>query len=121
MEEWGRVLVAHGTATLEGQGGIPGVCIVGHRMAALPDRMEGHTSHLDGKAMVEAGYDAIHRCTDATLFEWPKGSALLFWNWEPEYQHEVQDGQPHFMTGSPEKPFMRKQSKAKDPLKHGLM
>ena len=69
----------------------------------------------DGKATMEAGYDAIHRCTDATWFEWPKGSAPQFWNWGPEYQQEVCDGQPHFMTGYPEKPFMRKQSRAKDP------
>ncbi len=70
---------------------------------------------------MEAGYDAIHRCADATWFEWPKGLAPLFWNWGPQYQREVCDGQPHFMTGSPEKPFMRKQSRAKDPLKHELM
>jgi hypothetical protein len=82
---------------------------------------KGTQATLDGKAMVEAGYDAIHRCTNATWFEWPKGLALLFWNWGPEYQRKVQDGQPHIMTGSPEKPFMRRQSKAKDPLKHELM
>ncbi len=81
----------------------------------------GTQATLDGKAMVEAGYNAIHCCTNATWFKWPKGSALLFWNWGPEYQREVWDGQPHFMTGSPEKPFMRKQSKAKDLLKHELM
>ncbi len=32
----------------------------------------------DGKDTVEAGHDAIHRCADATWFEWPKGSAPLF-------------------------------------------
>ena len=32
----------------------------------------------EGRATVEAGFDAIHRCADATWFEWPKGSALLF-------------------------------------------
>ena len=42
--------------------------------------------------MVEAGFDAIQCCADATWFEWPKGSALLFWNSGPEYQREVQDG-----------------------------
>jgi hypothetical protein len=46
MEEWGRVLVARRTATLEGRGRIPGVRMVGHRTAVLPDRMEGHTSHV---------------------------------------------------------------------------
>ena len=75
----------------------------------------------EGRATVEAGFDAIHRCADATWFEWPKGSALLFWNWGPEYQREVRDGQPHFMTGTFGIPFLRKQSKARDPLKHELM
>jgi hypothetical protein len=75
----------------------------------------------EGKVTVEAGYDAIHHCADASWFEWPKGSAPLFWNWGPEYQQAVQDGQPHFMTGALAEPFMRKQAKAKDPLKHELM
>ena len=75
----------------------------------------------EGRATVEAGHDAIHRCADESRFEWSKGSAPLFWNWGPEYQPEVRDGQPHFMTGTPEEPFLRKQAKAKDPLKHELM
>ncbi len=75
----------------------------------------------DGKATVEAGHDVIHCCTDATWFEWPKGLAPLFWNWGPEYQKEVRDGQPHFMTGTLIMPFMRKQAKARDPLKQELM
>ena len=75
----------------------------------------------DGKATVEAGLDAIHRCADATWFEWPKGSALLFWNWGPEYQRDARDGQPHFMTGRLETPFLRKQAKARDPDQHELM
>ena len=78
-------------------------------------------SHPEGRATVEAGYDAIHRCADATWFEWPKGSAPLFWNWGKEYQRAVRDGQPHFMIGSLDKPFMWKQAKAKDSLKHELM
>jgi hypothetical protein len=32
----------------------------------------------EGKAMVEAGYDAIHRCADVSWFEWPKGLAPFF-------------------------------------------
>ena len=28
----------------------------------------------EGRATVEAGFDAVHRCADATWFEWPKGS-----------------------------------------------
>ena len=76
---------------------------------------------MEGAALVEAGYDAIHRCADASWFEWCKGSAPLFWNGGPEYQHEVRDGQPHFMMGTPGEPFLRKQSMAKDPLKHKLM
>ena len=75
----------------------------------------------EGRATVEAGHDAIHRCADASWFEWCRGSALLFWNWGSEYQREVRDGQPHFMTGTPGEPFLRKQAKAKDPLKHELM
>ena len=75
----------------------------------------------DGKATVEAGLDAIHRCADATWFEWPKGSALLFWNWGPEYQRDARDGQPHFMMGRLETPFLRKQAKARDPNQHELM
>jgi hypothetical protein len=71
--------------------------------------------------MVEVGYNAVHRCADASWFEWPKGSAPLFWNWGPEYQQAVRDGQPHFMIGALEEPFMRKQAKAKDSLKHELM
>ncbi len=62
----------------------------------------------EGKATVEAGYDAIHRCADASWFRLPKGLAPLFWNWGPEFQQAVWDGQPHFMTGSLEEPFMRK-------------
>ena len=72
------------------------------------------------KATVEARHDAIHRYSDASWFEWSKSSAPLFWNWGPEYQREVRDGQPHFIMGTP-KPFLRKQAKAKDPLKHELM
>ena len=75
----------------------------------------------DGKATVEAGLDAIFRCADATWFEWPKGSAILFWNWGPEYQREVRDGQPHFMTRALETPFLRKQAKARDAEQHELM
>ena len=48
-------------------------------------------------------------------------SALLFWNWGPEYQWEVRDGQPHFITDFVGTPFLRKQSKARDPHKHELM
>ncbi len=75
----------------------------------------------EGRATVKAGHDAIHRCADASWFEWCIGLALLFWNWGSEYQREVRDGQPHFMTGTPGEPFLRKQAKAKDPLKHELM
>ena len=75
----------------------------------------------EDRATVEAGFDPIHRCADATWFEWPKGLAFLFWNRGPEYQREVRDGQPHFMTGTFGTPLMRKQSKARDPHKHELM
>ncbi len=75
----------------------------------------------DGKATVEAGLDAIYQCANATWFEWPKGSALLFWNWGSEYQREVRDWQPHFMTGALGVPFLRKQAKARDWDQHELM
>ena len=78
-------------------------------------------AHPEGRATVEAGYNAIHCCADASWFEWPKGSAPLFWNWGPEYQRAIWDGQPHFMIGTLEEPFMWKQAKAKDSLKHKLM
>jgi hypothetical protein len=75
----------------------------------------------ESTATVKAGYDTIHRCADASWFEWCKGLAPLFWNWSPEYQREVRDGQPHFMMGTPGEPFLRKQSMTKDPIKHELM
>jgi hypothetical protein len=74
----------------------------------------------EGKSTVKAGYDAIHHCADASWFEWPKGLAPLFWNWGLEYQRAVWDRQLHFMTSALKEPFMRKQAKAKDPLKHEL-
>jgi hypothetical protein len=76
---------------------------------------------MDDKATVDAGYDAIHRCTDASWFKWSNGLALFFWNRGPEYQREVRNRQPHFMTGALETPLMRKQAKARDPLKPKLM
>ena len=33
------------------------------------------------------------------------GSTPFFWNWLPEYQEEVRDGQPHFRVSSGEKPY----------------
>jgi hypothetical protein len=36
---------------------------------------------VDSKATVKAGLDAIHGCTIAAWFEWPKGLVLFFWNW----------------------------------------
>jgi hypothetical protein len=75
----------------------------------------------DGLAYVEAGHDAVRRCANASWFEWLEGSAPLFWNWPERYQREVRDGQSHFMTGIPGPPFLRAQSKHKDPAKHELM
>ena len=34
-----------------------------------------------------------------TWWECGGGSTPFFWNWTKEYQEEVQDGQPHFLTG----------------------
>jgi len=75
----------------------------------------------EGAATVEAGYDAIRRCANASWFEWLDGSTPLFWNWPPEYQREVRDGQPHYITGSFGPPYLRPQSKHKDPAKQELM
>ncbi len=75
----------------------------------------------DGLASVEAGHDAVCRSANASWFEWLEGSAPLFWNWPERYQREVRDRQPHFMTGKPGPPFLRAQSKHKDPAKHKLM
>ena len=75
----------------------------------------------EGVATVEAGFDAIRRCANANWFEWLEGSAPLFWNWPKEYQREVRDGQPHYITGSFGPPYLRPQSKHKDPAKQELM
>ncbi|KAL3786657.1 hypothetical protein ACHAW5_001375 [Stephanodiscus triporus] len=75
----------------------------------------------DGAATVEAGHDAIRRCANSSWFEWLEGSAPLFWNWPGEYQRSVRDGQPHFLTGSFGPPYLRPQSKHKDPAKQELM
>ena len=50
-----------------------------------------------------------------------QGLSPPLWNWGAEYQRAVWDGQPHFMIDSLDEPFMRKQAKAKDSLKHELM
>ena len=34
-----------------------------------------------------------------TWWEWISGSTSFFWNWQEQYQEEVRDGQPHFLTG----------------------
>ena len=78
-------------------------------------------SSEEGIATVEAGFDAIRRCANSSWFEWLEGSAPLFWNWPQEYQRGVRDGQPHYITGSFGTPYLRPQSKHKDPAKHELM
>ncbi len=75
----------------------------------------------EGVATVEAGYDTIQWCANASWFEWLDGSAPLFWNWPPEYQKEVRDGQPHYLTGLFGPPYLRPQSKHKDPAKQELV
>jgi hypothetical protein len=75
----------------------------------------------EGVATVEAEQDAIQRCANASWFEWVEGSAPLFWNWPEQYQREVWDGQPHFLTGAMNRPFMRPQLRHKEPTKHELM
>ena len=75
----------------------------------------------EGAATVEAGFDAIRRCANSSWFEWLEGSAPLFWNWPEEYQREVRDGQPHFLVGGFGPPYLRHQSKHKDPAKQELM
>ncbi len=66
------------------------------------------------------GNNAIRRCANASWFEWLEGSAPLFWNWPERYQRKVRDGQPHFLTWTLSKPFMRPQSRHKEPPKHEL-
>jgi hypothetical protein len=78
-------------------------------------------SSEEGTATVEAGFDAIRRCANSSWFEWLEGSAPLFWNWPQEYQRDVRDGQPHYITGLFGTPYLRPQSKHKDPAKHELM
>ena len=70
---------------------------------------------------MEAGLDAIRWCANSSWFEWLEGSAPLFWNWPQEYQKDVRDGQPHFLAGSFGPPYLRPQSKHKDPAKQELM
>ncbi len=77
-------------------------------------------STADGLATVRAGHDALRRSANASWFEWLKGLAPIFWNWSAEYQQEVRDGQPHYLTGAfPH--FMQPQKGHKDPAKHELM
>jgi len=75
----------------------------------------------EGTAMVEAGFNAIRRCENSSWFEWLEGSAPLFGNWPQEYQKDVRDGQPHFLAGSFGPPYLRPQSKHKNPAKQELM
>ena len=58
---------------------------------------------------------------NSSWLEWLDGSAPLFWNWPQEYQREVRDGQPHYLMGTFGPPFLRPQSKHKDPAKQELM
>jgi hypothetical protein len=76
-------------------------------------RWEGH-----GRGGLQR-HPLLHRCIMVRMAH--EGSAPLFWNWGSEYQRVVRDRQPHFMTGALAEPFLRKQAKAKDPLKHKLM
>jgi hypothetical protein len=71
--------------------------------------------------MITAGHDAIRRCANTNWFEWLKGSAPLFWNWPRRYQKEVRDGQPHYLTGTFGAPYLKAQSRHKDPAKHELI
>ena len=75
----------------------------------------------EGAATVEAGFDAIRPCVNSSWSEWLEGSAPLFWNWPQEYQKDMRDGQPHFLAGSSRPPYLRPQSKHKDPAKQELM
>ncbi len=75
----------------------------------------------EGLAMLEVGLDAIQGCANASWFEWLEGSVPLFWNWPKWYQKEVRDGQQHYLTGPFGPPFLRPQSKHKDPAKQELM
>ncbi len=75
----------------------------------------------EGLSTITAGHDVIWHCTNANWFEWLEGSASLFWNWPRKYQKEVRDGQPHYLTGTFGAPYLKAQSRLKDPAKHELM
>jgi hypothetical protein len=46
-------------------------------------------AHLDGRATVQAGHDAIQWSAHASWFEWLEGLAPFFWNWSEAYQRDV--------------------------------
>ncbi len=75
----------------------------------------------EGLSTITTGHDAIQHCANANWFEWLKGSAPLFWNWLRKFQKEVRDGQPHYLTGTFRAPYLKAQSRHKDPAKHKLM
>ncbi len=75
----------------------------------------------EGLSTITAGHNAIWCCTNANWFEWLEELAPLFWNWPRKYQKEVRDGQPHYLTGTFGAPYLKAQSRHKDPAKHELM
>ena len=69
---------------------------------------DAFSSSPGGKASLKIGLDAMERAAgpyfrddpkySSTWWEWVSGSTPFFWNWPDQYQDEVRDGQPHFLT-----------------------
>ena len=69
---------------------------------------------------LHSGQDAVYRSAYASWFEWLKGPAPFFWNWNEAYQRDVRDGQRYFLTG-PLPVYTKPQKRRRDPVSHELM
>jgi hypothetical protein len=57
---------------------------------------------------------ALSFVAETTWWDWPRGSATLFWNWPAEYQILVRDRlAPHFIGDPPS--YRQRQQPQKDP------
>ena len=74
-------------------------------------------STQEGLATVRAGRDAVYTSAYASWFEWLKGPAPFFWNWNEAYQRDARDGQRHFLTG-PLPVYTKPQKRHRDPVSH---
>lgn len=53
-------------------------------------------------------------------WEWQDGSTPYFWHWPEDYQSDVRDGQPHYLTGD-FGIFVKPQARANNPGHHEKM